>query len=84
MQDKEDTRVDICAISTPADIGIATNAQVTDKKHIRQLEKIAEQREESFKEYIIKHGRIASSRLLLCAPKIDYTDNAQPRIELSI
>jgi len=84
MQDKEGTRVNICAISTPADLGIVTNGQVTDKKHISQLKKIAEQREESFKEYIIKHGKIASSRLLLCAPKIDYSDNAQPRIELSI
>ncbi len=84
MQDKEDTRVNICAISTPADIGIITKGQVIDKDHVRQLKDIAEQREEAFKEYIIKHGNIASSRLLLCAPKIDSSDNAQPRIELSV
>jgi len=84
MQDKEDTRVNICAISTPADIGITTGSQVTNKDHVRQLKHIAEQREEALKEYIIKHGNIASSRLLLCAPKIDSSDNAQPRIELSV
>lgn len=84
MQDKEDTRVNICAISTPADIGITSGSQVTDKNDIRQLKALAEQREEAFKEYIIKQGNIASSRLLLCAPKIDTSDNAQPRIELSV
>jgi len=84
MQNKKDTRVNICAISIPADIGLTIDGPVTDKKHISQLKKIAEQREESFKEYAIKHGKIASSRLLLCAPKIDYSENAQPRIELSI
>lgn len=84
MQEKEDTRVNICAVSTPADINLPVGSQIADKEQIRQLKDIAEQREEVFKEYIIKHGNIASSRLLLCTPKIDSSDNAQPRIELSV
>lgn len=84
MQDKKDTRVNICAISTPADISLKAGNKVTDKSKIKQLKEIAEQREELFKEYIIKHGNIASSRLLLCSPKIDSSKDAQPRIELSV
>ncbi len=84
MQDKEDTRVNICAISTPADIDLSKDNQITDEKQTRQLKDIAEQREAAFKEYIIKHGNIASSRLLLCAPKIDSSEGAKPRIELSV
>lgn len=84
MQDQEKIRVNICAISTPADINLKTGNKVTDKNQIKQLKEIGEQREEAFKEYIIKHGNIASSRLLLCAPKIDSSENAQPRIELSV
>lgn len=84
MQDKKDTRVNICAISTPADINLKTGSKVTDKSKIKKLKEIAEQREEAFKDYIIKHGKIASSRLLLCSPKIDSSENAQPRIELSV
>ncbi|WP_114326938.1 DUF748 domain-containing protein [Candidatus Colwellia aromaticivorans] len=84
MQDKEDTRVNICAVSTPADIDLKSGNQITDKSKIKQLKEIAEQREEVFKEYIIKHGNIASSRLLLCSPKIDSSEDAQPRIELSV
>ncbi|MEY8214293.1 MAG: DUF748 domain-containing protein [Colwellia sp.] len=84
MQDQEDARVNICAISVPADINLVITDKAIDKKNIRQLKNLAEQREEAFKEYIIKHGSIASSRLLLCAPKIDSSENAQPRIELSV
>jgi len=84
MKDKEDTRVNICAISTPADIDLTAGSKVTDKSKIKALKTIAEQRELAFKDYMIKHGNIASSRLLLCAPKIDSTENAKPRIELSV
>ena len=84
MQDQEKTRVNICAVSTPADINLKAGIKVTDKNKIKQLKEIGEQREEAFKEYIIKHGNIASSRLLLCTPKIDSSENAQPRIELSV
>jgi len=84
MQDQEKTRVNICAISTPADINLKSGSTVTDKSQIKQLKEIGEQREEAFKEYIIKHGNVASSRLLLCSPKIDNSENAQPRIELSV
>jgi len=84
MQDKEDTRINICAISVPADIDLAAGKDITDKKHILKLKALGEQRESAFKDYIIKQGNIASSRLLLCAPKIDSSENAQPRIELSV
>ncbi|MDX2366807.1 MAG: DUF748 domain-containing protein, partial [Colwellia sp.] len=84
MQDKEDTRVNICAVSTPTDINLKTGSKITDKSQIKQLKEIGEQREEALKEYIIKHGDIASSRLLLCSPKIDSSENSQPRIELSV
>jgi len=84
MQDKEETRVNICGISVPADINLNAGTKIVDAKHINQLKEIAEQREAAFKDYIIEHGGIASSRLLLCAPKIDSSENAQPRIELSV
>lgn len=84
MQDRKDTRVNICAISTPADIDLKVTGKLTDKSKIKQLKEIGEQREEAFKEYIIKKGSIASSRLLLCSPKIDSNKDAQARIELSI
>jgi hypothetical protein len=84
MQDKEDTRVNICPISIPADINLTAGSKITDTQKINQLKEIGEQRGEALKDYIIKHGNIASSRLLLCAPKIDSEKEAQPRIELSV
>ncbi len=84
MQDKKDTRVNICAISTPADIGLVAGSTITDKKDINRLKAIAVEREHAFKDYIIKHGQIESSRLLLCSPQIDSNKGAVPRIALSV
>lgn len=84
MQNKKDTRVNICAISTPDDLDLPAGSKITDKSQINQLKAIGEQREEAFKDYIIKHGQIESSRLLLCAPKIDSSKSAKPRIALSV
>ncbi len=84
MQDKEDTRINICPISIPADIDLAVGNKITDTQKINQLKEIGEKRGEALKDYIIKHGNIDSSRLLLCAPKVDSEKEAQPRIELSV
>ncbi len=84
MQNKKDTRVNICAVSTPADINLKAGSKITDKEKIKQLKEIGEQREEKLKEYVVTQGKIASSRILLCAPKIDSSKEAKPRMELSV
>jgi len=84
MQDKEDTRVTICAISTPADIGLSAGKTVTDKADIKRLLDIGEQREHAFKDYLIEEGKIDSSRILLCKPQIDSDEGAKPRIAISV
>ncbi len=84
MQDKKDTKVTICAISVPEDIGLPAGKAVTDPANIKRLKELGEQREHAFKDYVIEHGKIESSRLLLCAPKIDSSEGAKPRIALSV
>ena len=84
MQDKEDTKVTICAISVPEDIGLPAGKEITDAASIKRLKELGEKREHAFKDYVIKHGKIESSRLLLCAPKIDSSKGAKPRIALSV
>ncbi|TWX70714.1 DUF748 domain-containing protein [Colwellia demingiae] len=84
MQDKEDTRVTICAISTPADIGLKAGVSVEDKADIKQLLDIGEQREHAFKDHLIEQGKIDSSRILFCKPQIDISEGAIPRIGISV
>jgi len=84
MHDKPQVNVKICAISVPADVGLTKGESITKKSVISELHKLAEKREHAFKDYIIEHSKIDSARLLLCAPKIDNSKKAQPRIELSI
>ncbi|ALO36098.1 hypothetical protein CMT41_16190 [Colwellia sp. MT41] len=84
MQDKTDTRVTICAISTPADIGLKAGVSVSDKAAIKRLINLGEQREHALKDYLIDHGNIESSRILLCKPQIDSDKGAMPRITISV
>jgi hypothetical protein len=84
MQDKEDTRVTICAISTSADIGLKAGVEVSNKKDIKRLLDLGEQREHAFKDYLIEEGKIDSSRILFCKPQIDSDEGAIPRIAISV
>ena len=83
MKDKEDTRVTICAVSTPADIGLPLGVSVTNKAAIKRLIDMGEKRENAFKDYLIKEGKINSSRILFCKPIIDSDEGAIPRIKIS-
>ena len=50
----------------------------------RQGRSFSELTRTALKDYIIKEGNISSSRLLLCAPKIDSDKDAKPSIALSV
>jgi hypothetical protein len=84
MKDKEDTRVTICAISTPADIDLKTGISVTEKSEIKRLLKMGEDREHALKDHLIEQGKIDSSRILFCKPQIDSDKGAIPRITISV
>jgi len=84
MHDKEDTRVTICAVSTPADIDLKAGVSVTDKDDIKKLIEMGEKREHAFKDYLIEEGNIKSSRILFCSPQIDSDEGASPRIAISV
>ena len=80
MTDKPETQLTLCAIATPEDINRPLGVEITDKSDIKKLADFSAQRLETFKEYMVKEKEIASSRLLLCSPKIDSSIGAQPRI----
>jgi len=84
LHDKADTRVNLCAVSTTTDIGKASGAMVTDKAAIQRLKNIADQRAQALKAYLVEQGKIDSSRLLLCAPQIDSSDAATPRVVITV
>ncbi|MEI6893146.1 MAG: DUF748 domain-containing protein [Colwellia sp.] len=84
MQNKEDTRVTICAISVPEDIDLKAGKKVTDKAAIKRLIELGEKREHAFKDYLIDKGEIKSSRILFCTPQIDSGENAIPHIAISV
>jgi len=84
MHKKENTRVNICAISTPEDIGLPSGEEITDEAIQLKLKEIGTQREQALKDYLVTQGKISSSRILLCTPKIDSSKKAKPRIAISV
>jgi len=82
MKDEEDTRVKICAISTPADIGLPAEQKLTTEQ-IKTLKTMGDEREAAFKEKVVKDG-IDSGRILLCIPQIDSSEGAVPRMVISV
>lgn len=88
MKDKPSTQVKVCGIaaSSDAELHSQPNGQATDeqKKLLNQeLKTIAKQRMEQFKKAVVEQG-VESSRILLCAPKLDLSKDSQPRIEFSV
>lgn len=84
MHAKKETRVSLCAISTAADIGKENGIKITDKADIKTLKRIAEEREHALKDYLVEQGKIDSSRLLLCSPKIDNDKDSTPRVAIAV
>lgn len=80
MKDKPDTQLTLCAIATPQDINKPLGVEITDKDEIKELAEISASRLDAFKDYMVTQQGIASNRLLLCSAKIDFSEDAKPRI----
>ncbi|WP_111976937.1 DUF748 domain-containing protein [Algibacillus agarilyticus] len=81
MKDKEDTQINLCAIATPADIDLPAKSVLTSSQ-IAQLNKLSQARQHAFKDYV-SQGGVASARILLCAPTLDNSKDAKPRLSFS-
>lgn len=84
MKDKEKTQVKVCGVATPEDVGEPAGSDVDAAEKVQALLTIAQRRAERFKEHVVTKGELASSRILLCQPKVDYTKTAVPHIAISL
>ena len=83
VQDKPDTQVKVCAIATPADLpGVPVN--IEDENYLTQLREISNQRGQAFKAWLVDKSQIESSKLLICQPQVDTSDDGKPRIEFEV
>mgnify|MGYP000199716807 CR=1 FL=1 len=83
LEDKPDTQVKVCSIASASDIPLTDITTPLNDSAKDQLQALAQQRANNFKNYVLAHSKIESSRLLLCSPEIDMSDKSQPRIEFS-
>jgi hypothetical protein len=83
MEDKPDTHINLCAISSVSDIGAKGDVNSLTEAEKEQLRNMAQQRADNFKDYVLSKSTIKSNRLLLCAPEIDFDEKSKPRIKFS-
>ena len=84
LQDQPDINVKLCAIATPADIGVTSAEQAHLADNVQRLKVISQQRVDTFKAYMVEQLNVNSAKLLLCTPQIDSTTDANSRIEFVI
>ncbi len=80
MQDTPDLQIKTCAIVTYSDLNISENS-VLNEQQKSQLKSIGDDRQANLKRFLVDKG-LASNRVLYCAPELDTTTGAVPRIEL--
>jgi hypothetical protein len=80
MIEKEGTDITVCAFAIPQDIGIESSVIKFSEVQHKQLKDLSLERMYAFKNHMVKEQGIESSRLLLCSPKVDRSENAQARL----
>jgi hypothetical protein len=90
MKDKPSTQVKVCGIATTADLNQLSNEEQSEKasdtikaENNEKLIQIALQRMSIFKQSAVEQG-VQSSRILMCAPKLDLSEGSKPRLVLSV
>lgn len=81
IKDKPDSQIKACPIAGLGEIP-GVDGKPNEEQE-RQLLDLAEKRGLAFEAYAVSKG-LESSKILLCAPKIDHDKNAAPRIVISV
>ena len=80
MKDKSETDITVCAYAIPADIKLKPVNKDLTASQLLALNEVSLARMQSFKKYMVEEHNIASSRLLLCSPKVDTDEKAKARL----
>jgi len=84
MKQETGLRIIICGFSTNGDRNILKSRIRNSLELDRMLLDIAIERTETFREILISHYGVPSSRILNCQPRFDTDEDAKPRIEIRL
>ncbi len=82
LTDKPEQQVRLCAYAVKADVE-QSNLQ-EQSVLVSELQKLSTERGQALKASLVEEYNIASSRLLLCEPKVDLNERAKPRVEFTL
>ncbi len=83
LEDKPDISAQACPFAVTADAK-EEKIDLASSDYIAKLKVIAEERGQALADYLIDEKGLPSSRVLLCIPKVDASDDGLPRIEFSL
>jgi hypothetical protein len=83
MKDKTSTSVKVCSTATAAELDEPLVDEELQQAQATQLKDLSLKRMNHFKQRAVEQG-VESSRILLCAPKVDITEGAEPKITISV
>jgi hypothetical protein len=84
MKQETGLRMTICGFSTNGDRNILKTRTRNSQELDRMLLDIARERADTFREILVSHYGVPSSRILNCQPSFDADNDAKPRIEIRL
>lgn len=80
LTDKPEQQVKLCPVARAGEL---ITSGSTPEQQVNALKNLSKERGNVLKNKLINQYGIESARLLVCAPKVDTDENAQPRVEFS-
>ncbi|MBA4369219.1 MAG: hypothetical protein C0403_16455 [Desulfobacterium sp.] len=84
MKQEAGLRIIICGFSTHEDRNLLKIRTKNSQELDRMLLDIARERADTFREILVSHYGVPSSRILNCQPSFDAEKDAKPRIEIEL
>ncbi len=84
MKQEAGLRIIICGFSTNGDRNLLKTRTKNSQELDRMLLDIARERADTFREILVSHYGVPSSRILDCQPNFDVDKDAKPRIEIEL
>jgi len=84
MKQEAGLRIIICGFSTHGDRNLLNTGTKNSQELDQMLLDIARERADTFREILVSHYGVPSSRILDCQPSFDADKDAKPRIEIEL
>jgi len=84
MKERERVRIKVCGHAVPGEEEAMAPGAAPEGEDGSRLKRLATERAEAVKDYLVEMHGVEGDRLFVCAPGVDTAEGAVPRVELLI